>query len=192
MTLDEAKLQMARLMVAEGRACGDGSAGGPGRPFAADRDHRREYEAARHTLRQYGERLAATPELYGHLVPWMVDVRGRAGGPLEESDVRLLEEDPRGFTAKKGGGLAAAVERTVMRVLGLRATDRGAGGGVWHLGFPCSERESVKLCGVVHFHFGDRLAAGRLEMFKRFWGWKLRGLPNYPAAERFLAERGET
>lgn len=71
----------------------------------------------------------------------------------------------------------------------FRISDSGGGCGGWHLGCPCTEMESRKLCTLIHSKYGYYIQEGILGVSRKYWSMpKPIGISNWTHAEQWLKE----
>lgn len=138
-----------------------------------------------HDVEQYGKELAARPEFFDIMQPWMVDVVGCKGDGCDVKEV--LEDLDFKKMIEQQGPLAAQVQKFITEC-GFEITDRGGGGGSWHVGVPCNDVEARKLCSLVHIQFKKAIDYKLIKVIRHFWGWKLPTLPNWNAVEEYFKD----
>jgi len=123
-------------------------------------------------IKKYGEYLAGHPLFFDIMKHWMVDVKGKGAGTGEDIEEGLESLDFFEMTEKIGGGLAKSI-RGVIEENGFKITDAGGCVESWHLGVPCNEIDSRRLCTLIYMKFGKAIKAGLILVERKFWGWKL-------------------
>ena len=148
----------------------------------------RQYESLRIDVKRFGEELGSHPLYADLMLCWMVDVVGTGGDLTEEAmEDALGRLDFESFVGRLGGNLAALIQDVITNT-GFRITDRGGGGGSWHVGVPCTEGDSRRLCGMLHIRFQKAIASGMIMVRKWYWGFRFPDLINWRDAERYLEE----
>lgn len=132
----------------------------------------------------FGKELAARPEFFDVMQPWMVDVKGEGDG----IDVLALEDLDFKRMIEQQGPLASQIQNFITNN-GYHITDRGGGAKNWHVGVPCNEAEARRLCSMLHIQFKKAIDSGIIRVVKHFWGWKLPTLYNWDAVGKYFEEK---
>jgi hypothetical protein len=107
---------------------------------------------------------------------WMVDAKGNGGDAGAEATKKVAQSDMghddfREFVAAHGG-LAASVQAWIEEC-GYHVTDRGGGGGSWHVGVPFDDLETAfPYLANMTAKFSAAIGAGLLRFELKTWSRK--------------------
>lgn len=100
---------------------------------------------------------------------WMVDIKGKEGEGGGRTLKRVLTDLDFPEFINKQGSLAATVQSEIEKY-GYTITDRGAGGGSWHIGVPFQDLESaVFYLYLLTDIFQNAIAAELLQFELKTW-----------------------
>jgi hypothetical protein len=144
-------------------------------------------EKLKQAVNSYGKQLASDPFFFDIMIQWMVDVKGN-NSEFECNDLNTLTQVVENDTddlINQQGSLANQVQK-VIESNGFQITDRGIGGNRWHVGVPCNEVDSRRLCSLLNQTFKKSLELGAIKIVRHFWEWRLPTLYNSDALDHFL------
>lgn len=100
---------------------------------------------------------------------WMVDCNGDEGEAGASDMIRALGDlDFAGYIERQGG-LASSVQRAIVDY-GASITDRGGGGGRWHIGVPFDDLDDAKdYLDYMTRTFSSAIASGSLRFALKTW-----------------------
>ena len=161
---------------------------------ALTEEERQEYLSRKGALKQLTSQFMADPELFPHMMVWMVDIVGGSNktckchqlteeifveepelaNPLDDINDEFIDHnDMREVIAKVGGASMQRIKQWLIRS-GYHVTDSGGGGGSWHLGSYCTQQEADRLCREAREYWSEEFAAGELRMKRMPWSVKFK------------------
>jgi hypothetical protein len=150
----------------------------------------RQLEVLRARTRQFGNIVAADPNLFDVIESWIVCVEGK--GSVAKETLKSFEESADiDELIDRASNLGSSVKQ-FMRSAGYFICDMGAGAGGWDIGVRCTNKDSMDLCTVLHRKFRSAIDMGLLEISRKLGEHRLPGLYNYEDAERIIQIYGDT
>jgi hypothetical protein len=127
-------------------------------------------------LKSNSELVLAHPYAFDNVKCWMVDAVGQqAECDLSSELIAELGDDVEQNLGHRYMERFGALPTEVRRVMcDWNLTDSGGGGGSWHLGCHCTEKESRELCSALYGRFSNAIDSGILIIKRRFWSLKLK------------------
>jgi hypothetical protein len=156
-TLQEAEMQMVRLMAKERQIYDDHIAkdGGCNNEVWSEISEpiKEEYEAVQTQLRDLGGTLMGYPKFSPMMICWMVDVKGMWEVEVEGLMDKLREnaDDAPNFASSMGRLQKDIVAVATKR--GFTVTDSGGCHNQWHIGFPCNNGQADYITSLIYNHF---------------------------------------
>lgn len=192
MDIQEANVIMAKLLKMEKNFYEENLAGR--RPISIDSE--RIYQKNMSTFRylqsqtrEFGNVLAASPEFFDIMEPWVIYVTGKEGVSKESVNKTKKTADLDHLT-DLASNLAINVKKFI-RLCGYFICDMGAGEDGWDVGVRANERDSRELCSLLNEKFKEAINADLIRISRRFGQNKLPGLYDYDDAERVLMMYGD-
>lgn len=132
----------------------------------------------------FGKELAGDPCIYPILEHFMIDVKGCCGEAGEKEQEKALETlDFKEFIDSQGS-IPSRIQNFI-EYNGFKITDRGGGGGCWHIGVPCNASDANRLCTLLHINFKNLIDKKYIRVVRNFWGYKL------PKLEEWIEENNK-
>lgn len=151
-----------------------------------------EFEILKSKTRLLENILAANPNFFNIIEPWVISIEGNDSVSKETMEEYIESADVEELIDRTSC-LASSIKYFI-RSAGYFIADMGSGVTGWDIGIRCSEKEAKKLCNSIHSRYTKALELGLITVSKRFCGNKLPGLYNYEDAERIIGlhEKGDT
>jgi hypothetical protein len=184
MDLNEATLTMCHLILAERTAREALDLSSP-----PDRELQENLRVIQGNLVEFGNRLAAMPNFFDVMEPWLITVIGRQGISRESMEEVAKSNDREDLVAR-AGALACSVVG-YLRSQGFIIRDVSAGEDGWDVCVRCTDKLSRSLCFDLHQRFAQAISLNLLNVSRRFGGNYLPGLYTWKDARRLLNNFGE-
>lgn len=149
----------------------------------------KQLEILRARTRQFGNIIAADPNLFNVIEPWIVCVEGKES-VTQKTLKSFVESADIDELINRASNLGASVKE-FMRSAGYFICNMSAGEDGWDIGVRCTNKDSMDLCTVLHRKFRLAINMGLLEISRKFGEHRLPGLYNYEDAERIIQLYGD-
>jgi hypothetical protein len=155
----------------------------------ASKEDEKRYVIAQHETQKFAHTLYSDPMMFDLMWCWMVDIEGEdLSENFAEDVIKSGEFENIPSSLSNASNLCESII-TGLSIWGFNITDSGGGCGGWHLGYPCTEMESRRLCTLIHTKYSYYIQEGMLRVARKYWSMpKPIGINNWACAERWLKE----
>lgn len=134
----------------------------------------KEYQWLQSNTREFGNQLAANPNLFDVMESWKVVISGTEG-VSKSSMTEAFETDDVEDLIERCGTLASNI-KLYIKEKGFMICDMGAGEDGWDIAVRCSEKNSRVLCEDIYRRYIGALGMKLITVSRRFAGHCLPGL----------------
>lgn len=144
----------------------------------------KEFEWLQSHTREFGNQLAADPNLFDIMESWRVVITGTEG-VSKDSVKEALKTNDVDDLIERCGTIATNI-KSYIRLKGLMVCDMSAGESGWDIAVRCSEKHSRMLCEDIYRRYNKALDMELIKVSRRFAGHCLPGLYNWDDALRLI------
>lgn len=187
MDLQEATIAMAALMKGEAdffREHLDGAEPETEEEIKRHKTALKEFEWLQSNTREFGNQLAANPNLFDIMESWRIVITGKEGVCKNSIDEALKTDNVEDLI-ERCGTLASSIKEYI-KVKGFQVWDMSAGEDGWDISIRCSEKHSRVFCEDIYRQYISAIEMRLITVSRRFAGHCLPGLYNYDDALRIL------